>query len=331
MQLNSGDGHVYIIAEIGINHEGDVEQCARMVEFAAQAGVDAVKLQTIDADANYVIGTESYRIFKGSELTRDETARIFDYARSFGLDVFTTAGDVATVEWVEELQPACWKISSGLMTHLPMVKYLAGLGRPILLSTGLGKIEEIDQAVKMIQSEGNDEFVLFQCVSLYPAPPESLNLSAIPWMRERYSVEVGFSDHSLGLDAAFLSVGVGATLIEKHFSLDASRPGFDHGISLEPDSLKELVQRVRLAESMLGVSRKEITQEQEFARTRFLRTVIALQDIQHGELLTEKNIGIKRPLPGARGAEPEDIWRMIGANAKRTIRVNEPVSVEDIC
>ena len=151
--------HVYIIAEIGINHEGSVEKCARMIKAAAKIGVDAVKLQTIDADLNYVAGSESYRIFKDSELTREETANMFSLARANGLDIFTTAGDINTVEWVEKLRPSCWKISSGLLTHIPMVRHLASLGRPLLISTGMASVEDIDLAIKTSQSVGNNNIV----------------------------------------------------------------------------------------------------------------------------------------------------------------------------
>ena len=147
---------IYIIAEIGINHEGDFDICTDMIKAAADIGVDAVKLQTINADLNYVVGSESYKVFKGSELTREETASAFSLARENDLDVFTTVGDIETVEWVEKLKPSCWKISSGLLTHIPMVRHLASLGRPLLISTGMASVEDIDLAIKTSQSVGNN-------------------------------------------------------------------------------------------------------------------------------------------------------------------------------
>jgi N,N'-diacetyllegionaminate synthase len=330
MQLNKNSDKVYIIAEIGINHEGDVEKCAKMIKLAAEAGVNAVKLQTIDADENYVEDSESYNIFKGSELSRDETANMFKLARSLGLGIFSTAGDVKTVEWLEILNPDFWKISSGLMTHIPLVKHLAKLGRPMLISTGLVGSEEIDLTVNTVREEGNEQIVLFQCTSLYPTPPEMLNLAAIPWMKERYGVEVGFSDHSIGIDACFLAVGVGATLIEKHFTLDSCMPGYDHKISLEPDELNKLVRRVRFAEKMLGETQKILPQEIIPARDKYLRTIVALSAINIGESFTELNTGVKRTTPESRGSDPIYMDQIIGSRAKKRYKTNQPITLENM-
>jgi len=269
------ENSIYIIAEIGIDHEGDVEQCAKMIEAAAEIGADAVKLQTIDADSNYVVGSESYKVFKGSELTREETANMFNLARENGLDVFTTVGDIGTAEWVEKLEPSCWKISSGLLTHIPMVRHLASLGRPLLISTGMANVDDINLAIETSKSAGNNDISLFQCTSLYPAPLDSLNLSTIGWLKEKYGYDVGFSDHSLGSDAAFLSVGAGATLLEKHFSLDPSQPGFDHKISLNIAGFKEMVERVRAAEKMMGTKQKEVSEAINNTRMKYLRSIVA--------------------------------------------------------
>ena len=321
--------HVYIIAEIGINHEGSVEKCARMIKAAAKIGVDAVKLQTIDADLNYVAGSESYRIFKDSELTREETANMFSLARANGLDIFTTAGDINTVEWVEKLRPSCWKISSGLLTHIPMVRHLASLGRPLLISTGMASVEDIDLAIKTSQSVGNNNISLFQCTSLYPAPLDSLNLSVINWLKGKYGYNVGFSDHSLGGDAAFLSVGAGATLIEKHFSLDPGQPGFDHKISLNIVGFKEMVERVRVAEKMMGMMQKEVSEAVNNTRMKYLRSVVAIGSIMAGQKLSGENIGIKRTLPGNLGLAPKYFESIIGSIATIDIEVDQSIRQTD--
>ena len=160
-----GSGHpVFVIAEIGINHEGDVSKCDSMIRAASDAGANAVKLQTVDADQNYVKGTESYKIFKGTELSKEETASMFSLARSLGLEIFTSLGDFQTANWINDLNPCAWKISSGLLTHLPLIEYLAKLKRPILMSTGLANLKEIDDAVKASQTAGNDQIGIFQCI-----------------------------------------------------------------------------------------------------------------------------------------------------------------------
>ena len=321
---------VKIIAEIGINHEGSVEKCARMIKEAANVGVNAVKLQTIDADANYVVGSESYKIFKGSELTREETSDMFDLARAKGLEIFTTAGDIETIKWVEEFKPSCWKISSGLLTHIPMVRYLASLGRPLLVSTGMASVDDIDLAIETIRSAGNSNISLFQCTSLYPAPIDSLNLSTISWLKERYNCKVGFSDHSLGSDAAFLSVGAGATLIEKHFSLDNGRSGFDHKISLDPNGLKEMIGRIREAEQIMGEPIKYVSEPINKMREKCLRSVVAIDSILKGDIFSSENIGVRRTLSDKKGSEPKYFDTMLGLIAKKDFNVNDPITIEEI-
>jgi sialic acid synthase SpsE len=319
---------VYVIAEIGINHEGSVEQCARMIKAAAEIGVDAVKLQTIDADTNYVVGSESYKVFKGSELTRDETGDMFQYAQDIGVDIFTTCGDLPTAKWVDKLNPVAWKVSSGLLTHIPMVRSLASFGRPMLISTGMATIEEIDQAVATVEKTGNNNITIFQCTSLYPTPPESLNLASMDFLRERYGHKVGFSDHSLGDDAVFLSVGVGAKLIEKHFTCDKSRQGYDHAISLEPDEFRKMVKRIRLAETIMGSIGKTINDSIDGNRSKYMRTIVALKKINKGEVFTYDNLGVKRPLQGQRGSAPKYLNQLVGCISSRSFKMDEPVNIE---
>jgi sialic acid synthase SpsE len=325
-ELNS----VYVIAEIGINHEGSVTQCAQMIDEAALIGVDAIKLQTINADSNYVFNSESYKIFKGSELTRSETAEMFTLAKSHGLDIFTTAGDIETINWVDKLNPSCWKVSSGLLTHTNIVRYLASLGRPLLISTGMANDEEIDFAMKTARSEGNNDISLLQCTSLYPAPFDSINLKTIKTLKSKYKCNVGFSDHSIGIDAAFLSVGAGATIIEKHFSLDPTRPSFDHRISLNAEQFKEMIQRIRLAEKIMGSSSKILSTEIKETRKKFLRSIVAIKDISKGEKLSASNIGVKRTLLGRGGSEPKYFDDLLGLIATKDFKINDPITIEEI-
>ena len=324
------DKKVYIIAEVGINHEGSVETCAKMINAVADVGADAVKLQTIDAKENYLENTESYKVFKDSELTRQETADMFSLARNRDLDVFTTVGDISTAEWIEKLEPSCWKISSGLLTHIPMVRHLASLGRPLLVSTGMASTEDIDLAIETIKSTGNNDISLLQCTSLYPAPLDSLNLSTIGWLKKKYGYSVGFSDHSLGDDAVFLSIGAGATLIEKHFSLEPSRQGFDHNISLGISDFKKMVERVRIAEKIMGSPVKTLSDPIVKIRDKFLRSIVAIDSISKGEIFSKKNIGVRRALPGEKGSEPKHFDSILGLIAKKDFSVGEPINIEEI-
>jgi sialic acid synthase SpsE len=320
----------YIIAEIGINHEGDIGICKKMIEAAARCGVDAVKLQTINADANYVKGTESYNIFKSAELTQEETHEAFDFSREFGLDVFTTAGDIETIDWVEKLNPSHWKVSSGLLTHIPVIKYLASLKRPLLMSTGMANEADINLAIEAAESKGATDISLFQCTSIYPTPVEEVNLSTIGWLKKKYQYPVGLSDHANGDDAIFLSIAAGATLIEKHFSLDTDREGFDHKVSLDERGLKKMVERVRLAEVMMGSRKKEISKVVEETRDKFLRYIVATQSIVIGDKFSSDNIGIKRSVPGTSGLEPKSYEGIIGKVSASNINVDQLIQSTDV-
>ena len=199
-----------------------------------------------------------------------------------------------------------------------------------MISTGMGNVDEIDLAVKETRKTGNNNFSLFQCTSLYPAPKDELNLNAIRWLNNRYDCNVGFSDHSIGTDAAFLAIGAGATLIEKHFSFDTSRSGFDHKISLDADGFKKMIERIRLAEEMLGSNKKIIPDSILSNRDIFLRSIVSISPINKGDIFTKENTGIKRTLANKRGAEPKYLKNILGQMACRDIELNEPIKIEDI-
>ena len=319
------DQPVFVIAEIGINHEGDVKRCAQMIKAAADAGVDAVKLQTIDADANYVKNSESYKIFKGAELNVDETKKMFQLAKSFGVEIFTTVGDFETLKWVNKLEPSAWKISSGLITHLPLIEKIAKLGKPALFSTGMSDIDEIKDAIDAFYQNGNRQVGIFQCTSIYPLKPENIYLSRISELKRIFNVPIGFSDHSLGSNAAFLSVGAGASMIEKHFTFDKGRKGYDHAISMNKKEMEELVKRVRLAEIMIGKGNVRFKELQKEKRETYLRCIVAKKNIQKGELFTEENITIKRPITNMRGLKPEYYKKIFNKVSTRDYNVDDPI------
>lgn len=322
-----GEGEsVFIIAEIGVNHEGSVQVCARMIEEAAKAGADAIKLQTMDADENYVVGSESYALFKNSALSREETASMFELSRSLGVEVFTTSGDPDTLEWVEALHPVAHKISSGLMTNERIVRQAAGYGRPLLISTGVGEVEEIDNVVATVRSAGRAEFALFQCTSLYPVPIDDVNLRTIAWLSDRFDAPVGFSDHTCDDEAAVLSVGAGATMLEKHFTTTPERSGFDHGISLEPGAFATMVAKIRRAEQLMGQAEKSLPEKLLPVRDRLLRCLVARQSIAAGERFTLENLGLKRPTPERRGLDPKYFERVLGNTCLQDLAVDDPVT-----
>jgi sialic acid synthase SpsE len=316
---------VYVIAEVGINHEGDVGICREMIAAVASTGANAVKLQTIDPDANYVVGTESHALFKQAELTRDETYNLFEYGKSCKLEVFTTVGDLNTLDWVIQLQPDAWKISSGLITNIPLIEEISKRDEKVFLSTGLATINEIDAVVEIFRAKTNRDFALLHCITEYPVETANLNLARISYLRARYNCPIGFSDHSIGVAAATVAVGAGATAIEKHFSFDVTRKHFDHAISLETDDFRILVENVRSAASMLGDGNENLSSQLKDARLKFLRTIVATQPINVADEFTKENVGIKRPIHGQHGLPPKYFEQLMGRPASMSYNENDPI------
>jgi len=315
-----GPGHpTVVIAEIGINHEGDEAVCARMIEEAARAGADAIKLQTVVADDNYVPGTPSYALYKRAEFSRDATARMFDHARKLGLEAFTTCSDPEFLAFVDGLAPAAHKISSGLLTAESVIRQVARTGRPVLLSTGMADWPLVERAVAAARAAAAKHVGVFQCTSIYPAPPELLNLAVIRGIGERLGVVAGFSDHSIGHEAAPIAVAAGAMMIEKHLSLDPTRPDFDHAISLDPKGLASMVAGIRRVETMLGSSVKQpVGAEIEKAKT-MRRFLVLRRDVEKGQVLTPLSVGVFRAPPGAGQIESWDMDRVVGRRVKRAM------------
>lgn len=320
----------YVIAEIGINHEGSVETCARMIEEAVRAGVDSVKLQTVDADENYAPGTESHTLFSKAALSREETANMFALARGLGVHMFTTVGDFETLSWIEKLEPAAYKISSGLLTALPIIRRAAQTRRPLLMSTGMATVKDIDAAVQTARVGGGGGIGLFQCTSIYPAPLSSLNLRSIRWLADRYGVVSGFSDHSVGIEAAPLAVAAGAQMIEKHFSLEPSRPDFDHRLSLDPKDFAAMVAGIRRAEQALGTAAKSCMADEVNNASRYHRTVAARRDLAQGTVIGEDDLGIMRLAVGHGGLSPSAYDDVIGRRLVTARKRYDPIRQDDV-
>ena len=316
---------VTIVAEIGINHEGKINKCLTMIKKAANAGADVVKLQTIDPDKNYVKNSRSYKIFSKGNLTKTETEKAFKYAKKIGIDIFTTCGDIDTANWVKKLNPWAWKISSGLLNHTPLITYLSKFRKTMIISTGVADLFDIKKAIQTIRSTGNNKIITLQCTSNYPTKNENINLNKIKLYKEKFKCDVGFSDHSIGDDAAFLSVGAGSIFLEKHFTLDRSRKGFDHKISLEPTEFKKMVNKIRLAEKMMGLKTFKLTKNIRNIRNQLIRTIVAKRDIKKGETLSINNLAIKRSSNNKNGFSPSMIKKLHGKVALKFIAKDSTV------
>ncbi len=345
---------VFIISEIGVNHEGDFDTCKKMGEESARAGADAIKLQTIDPHENYVEGTHSWRLFRTCELTKEETLEIYRITRELGMEPFTTSPDVHTMNWIDqEGEAPGHKISSGMMTNDIILRETCKTGKPVLISTGLATTEQMDHAMAIAKETGNPNIALFQCTSLYPVEFKDINLSSIKWMADRYGFPVGFSDHTKGIEAPIVATTLGATMIEKHTTLTPGRKvdvngemlDYDHHIGLNFDELAEMVEAVRKAqdmsfadvaktipeaEIMVGKPERFVSQNvQEMAKV-MLRCLVTRKPVKAGEEFTKDNIALKRPHPDNRGLEPFEYYDIMGKIAVNDMNADEPIKEKDV-
>ena len=320
---------VFVIAEIGINHGGSVDLAHKMIDGAADAGADAVKFQTTDADASYVPGTPSYPVFADAALTFEEYEQLMAHCEERGVFFFTTPGDWPSLEMCARLSIPAIKISSGLMTNLPLVLASARMNVPLIISTGGTYLSEVTQLVEHLESAGATEFALLHCVSVYPAADDILNLGAIRSLQDLFSYPIGYSDHSMGSVACVSAVALGACVLEKHFSLSRDLPGGDNFLSAEPDEFAALVADVRAAEQMLIGDGKTPNEQELNFRKRMRRRLVATADIATGDLLTAAVVGLMRPLE-PKGLAPEHYEAVLGMKAARDIRRHEPIDWDAI-
>lgn len=329
-------GPVIVVAEAGVNHNGSLYKALKLVDAAAKAGADAIKFQTFKADhvastfapkAAYHKGTgqekSQLEMLRRFELSREDFFAISKRAQKRGLLFLSTPGDEESADLLDELNVPAFKIGSGDLTNLPLLAYVAGKKRPVILSTGMSYLEEVELAISTIRSQGNDDIVLLHCVSSYPADPADTNLRAMAALAERFSLPVGLSDHTVGCEVCLAAVALGAVLLEKHFTLSRRLTGPDHKSSLEPAQFRSLVEGVRVVEKALGSAVKEPTPSEQELRIVARRSVVASVDIAKGTVIRASMVTSKRP---ATGIPPSDIGRVIGMQAKRNIEKDEPLT-----
>lgn len=320
-----------IIAEAGSNHNGNLEQAIKLVDVAAEAGADAVKFQTYSADTLYSRSTPAfpgedeppYKVIKKCELPREWQAELAGYARDRGLIFLSTPFDYQAVDELDALGVPAFKWASSEINDLPLLKYAAAKGKPILLSTGMANLADVQEAVDAIRSTGNNAIVLLHCVSLYPTPIDQVNLRMMDTLREAFHLPVGFSDHTLGLTASIAAVARGACVIEKHFTLDRRMEGPDHKFALEPHELKSLVKAIREVEACLGRPEKRPTPGEEAKLVLSRRSIIAAVDIPKGATITREMLIIKRP---GYGIPPKFVDVVVGRQARVDIPADTPIT-----
>lgn len=327
---------VFIVAELSANHGGKIDIAIKTIKAAKRAGADAIKLQTYTADSltidakneNFEInhgtawdGQYLYDLYKEASLPWEWHQKLFEVAREEGLVCFSSPFDKTAVNLLEELDCPIYKVASFEIQDIPLIEYVASKGKPVILSTGIATIEDIELAIETCHKVGNRQITVLKCTSAYPAAPEDANLLTIPDIKERFGVEVGLSDHTLGIEAPVVAVALGARVIEKHFILDKSVGGADAHFSLDESEFKQMVQAVRKAELMLGKVDYEMTEKKAKSR-QFSRSLFVVEDMKAGDVITEKNVRSIRP---GFGMHPKFLKDLVGKTVNQDLERGTPL------
>jgi N,N'-diacetyllegionaminate synthase len=329
-----------IIAEAGVNHNGNLDMARRLIDVAAEAGADLVKFQTFNADrlvtraaqkAAYQTQTakadeSQHAMLRELELSRDAHESLIVHCRQKGVGFFSTGFDEESVDLLAKLGLDRFKIPSGEITNLPYLRHVGRYGKPVILSTGMGQLGEIKAALEVLEQSGTprERITVLHCNTAYPTPMSDVNLRAMLSIRDAFKVAVGYSDHTQGIEVAIAAVALGATVIEKHFTLDRNMPGPDHKASLEPEELKAMVQAIRNIEQALGdgIKRPSPSEAKNIPIAR--KSIVAACTIRAGELLSEANLAVKRP---GTGISPMRWDEILGQRAPRDFAADELIEL----
>lgn len=328
-----------IIAEAGVNHNGDMNLAKQLIDIAAEAGADFVKFQTFKADKlvskeakkaeyqakNLDDGDQSqYNMLKKLELNEDQHQELFYYANTVGIKFLSTGFDEESVEFLNMLGIELFKIPSGEITNLPYLQYVAEKGKPLILSTGMATLSEIEAALFVMENAGGKDITILHCNTEYPTPMQDVNLKAMNTIGDAFKVKVGYSDHTLGIEIPIAAVALGATVIEKHFTTDRNLPGPDHKASLEPEELKAMVAAIRNIEKALSGSGRKQPSESEAKNKSVARKSIHLKKaIKKGEVFSMRNLEMKRP---GDGISPMDLPLVLGRKSDKEIPAGEKLN-----
>jgi N,N'-diacetyllegionaminate synthase len=335
--IGSGS-QVFVVAEIGINHDGSVSQAEKLIDAAADAGADAVKFQSFRADhllipsrdryAQQAEGTESaYQMLRRCELSWVDQERLKKHADARNILFMSTPFDEESADFLDSLDVPVFKIASSDITHVPLIRHVASKGKPVFLSTGMSFLSEVADAIWTLRSAGAKEILLMHCVSTYPALPQHMNLRALQTLQSYFELPVGLSDHSEGILLPLVSVSLGAVVIEKHFTIDKNAPGPDHKASMDPADLKMLIKSLREVEASLGDGRKRPSDIEEESRLFGRRSIVAAVDIRAQEQIADWMLAFKRP---GSGLEPRYYEKVIGMTARRNIGKDTILQWEDL-
>ena len=347
MEFKIGDKKIgeknptFIIAELSANHMNDFDIAVKTIEAMAQSGADAVKFQTftpdtitLDCDNEYFQikqgtiwdGQVLHELYEDAYMPWDWQPKLKKIAEDLGLIVFSSPFDKTSVDFLEDMDVPAYKIASFEITDIPLIEYVASKGKPIIISTGIASIEDIELAVQTCLNEGNDQICLLKCTSSYPAPLEEINLNTLLDMSDKFHCIVGLSDHTLGGEVSIASVALGAKIIEKHFILDRNLGGPDSEFSMEPLEFKEMVDSVRNVEKALGKISYDLTDKIK-ANREFSRSLFVVEDIKNGEIITEDNVRSIRP---GFGLHPKYFNKILGKRVNKNLKKGTPFDLSFI-
>lgn len=326
-----------VIAEAGVNHNGSFELAKQLVDRAKEAGADFIKFQTakLDSLVSEHAGMAAYQkenmgqtvnqkdMLRKLLLSYEDFIKLFQYCKSVGIGFLSTPFDIESIYFLKELVPF-WKVPSGEITNYPYLVEISKTRMPVILSTGMCELSEIDSAIAVLKGNGITELTLLHCNTQYPTPYEDVNLLAMLALRERYQVKTGYSDHTRGIEVPIAAVALGAAVIEKHFTLDRALPGPDHKASLEPDELKTMVRSIRNIEAALGGWEKKVSPSEKDNITAARKSIVASCDIKKGEILNSNNMTTKRP---GNGISPMRWNEIIGTKAIRDFEEDEMIEI----
>ncbi len=327
-----------IIAEAGVNHNGDIDNAFKLIDTAKAAGADIVKFQTFNANklaSRYAQKAEYQKTFSNKsesqldmlrslELTKQQHIELIDYCTKKGIQFLSTPFDLESIEMLQELNLPMYKIPSGEITNLPYLIRIASLQKPVILSTGMCTMNEIREAVTILREYGTNDISILHCNTQYPTPYEDTNLLAMLTLKQEFGEKVGYSDHTLGIEVPIAAVAMGAKIIEKHFTLDKNMDGPDHAASLEPEELELMVKSIRNIEKALGNGKKVPSKSEVDNIAVARKSIVAKTNILEGDTFTENNITVKRP---GTGISPMKWFYVLGKTAKKNFEEDELISL----
>ena len=319
-KIIGSEKRIFIIAEIGINHGGNLKKCMKMIKEASRSGADSVKIQTNDVDESYMKNTLSYKEFKNKNFSNSELLKLKKYSKKLGVIFFSTPGDIKSLKRLIKIKVPAIKISSGLATNLPLIGESIKSKIPTIISTGFSTKKDLNHLKKFIKKFNFKKIVILKCTANYPASPKNLDLKSIQFLKNKFSLPIGYSDHTIGDLAPVVAVSCGATVIEKHFTLNKFEKGADHKISLEPKEFKLMVEKIRITERMFGRDNFKVRKEISEKRKYFLRRLTAKKEIKKGDLFSFDNIAFMRHSNGMLGLEPSYFFNIKNKKSKVSIK-----------